>query len=121
MSYPESVSTTFTAGGTLAKGQFVKLSSGEVIATAAIGDDTIGVVETDAVSGDLVSVITSGPADVLVSAALTKGTEIESDANGRAQAVTTGVIVGRILEVGAAAVDSTYALAKADIYGKKIA
>ena len=53
---------TFTAGATIAKGEFVKFSSGKVVKCAAATDIAIGVTLDGAESGELVPVqlLTSG-------------------------------------------------------------
>lgn len=119
--YANSVTHSFTTGAAVEKGQIVKLSSGAVVPSAAISDAAIGVAAYSAASGQLVAVIVSGPADVLVSGVVTLGGTLESDANGRAQNATTGVVIGQALEVGAAASGTDFALAKVNLFPSKVA
>jgi hypothetical protein len=70
---PGSFAQTFTAAGTLAAGQLVKMHSvaGQVVACSAATDPFIGVVQSDgAVSTEPVSIVTFGPAYILCGGAI---------------------------------------------------
>jgi len=99
---------TFTAGGAIAKGEFVKFSSAKVVKTTAANDQAIGVaLDATSADGDLIPVAILGchPGTVQIKAggAITKGAQIA--ANGTATAAATDVICGVALEAATASGD----------------
>lgn len=83
-------------------------SDGNIVPTAAAADPTIGVCgELGPAAGERVDVMHIGIAFVEAGAAVTRGSAITSDANGRGIATTTAghTVVGRALESASAAGD----------------
>ena len=92
---PGSFAQTYTAAGTLAAGQLVKMHSvaGQVVACSAATDPFIGVVQSDgAVATEPVSIVTFGPAYILCGGAIpASGVAIgTSDSSGAAVVWTSG-------------------------------
>lgn len=81
---------TFVAGGAIGHRRFVKVGAadGEVLQASAAADALIGVTDHPggAVQGDRVDVVLLGITDVEFGGAVTRGTFVASDANGRAVA-----------------------------------
>ena len=98
---------TYTAGGSIAKGDVVKFSDGKVIKTTAANDAAIGVALDSAENGDIVPVAIlgnfTGTVEMKAAGEIAAGAQIA--ANGTASAAGTDVIIGRALEAAAAAND----------------
>lgn len=105
----ENGNITYTAGGTIAKGNFVKFSSGKVVACAAATDVAIGVALDGASSGDIVPVAIlgafTGTVQVKAAGAITQGAEVTPEGKEQTSAGTTELICGRALEAATAAGD----------------
>lgn len=71
-------------------------------ATCAAGAAAMGAFRTDAAVGEYITVEQIGTALVIAGATLTAGAAVESDANGHAVVHTTGVVIGRAVNAGAA-------------------
>lgn len=104
---------TMIAGATIRKGQFVKLSSGEVIPCSVLGEAVFGVAENDAVDGVEVSVAIEGEVVVETDDATIGASNalsvIQTNADGRAVAHAAGTKVGYMLEQGIAVVSGAAA------------
>lgn len=98
------------AGSAIRKGQIVKISSSAVIPCSSQGEAFFGVAIHDAASGELALVCVAGECSVEVDdATLVVGDFITTKATGVAEkAATSDVIVGMILEPGAAAVSGAF-------------
>jgi hypothetical protein len=102
--------TSFTAGGTISKGNVVMLNgttSKSVVRTTAITDMVIGVALNDAVSGDRIDVLTIGPVvKMLAAAAIACNAEVmpHGTTNGRVDdaAGATARSIGVALEAAGA-------------------
>lgn len=98
---------TFTAGGSITKGNPVKLSSGNVVATSAAADLAIGIAMDGASSGDTVPVALLGncPGTLRLRAggAISAGAQVA--ANATATAAATDAIIGIALEAASASGD----------------
>lgn len=79
---------TRTAGGTLSKYTLVKIDAANQVTTAGATDVPWGVVQTDAVSGDAVSICTLGLTYAISSGTITLGTHhnVMAAASGEIQA-----------------------------------
>jgi hypothetical protein len=79
---------TFTAGGTIPYGAFVKLDSteGQVVVTTAITDRVVGVSMGTYASADRCEIQTGGIAPVLIASAVALGAEVYPDAGGGGKA-----------------------------------
>lgn len=79
---------TRTAGGTLSKYTLVKIDASNEVTTAGATDVPWGVVQTDAVSGDAVSICTRGLTYVVSAGVITLGTNhnVMAAASGQVQA-----------------------------------
>lgn len=71
-------------------------------ATCAAGAAAMGAFRTDAAVGEYITVEQIGTALVIAGADLTAGAAVESDIAGHAVPHTTGVVVGRAVNAGAA-------------------
>ena len=95
----------YTAGGAVTKSLFVKFSSGDIVKAAAAGDNVVGVNERiDIADTERIDVIHSGPAELVIGAAVTAGDRLISDANGKGIPTAAGTdVIGAIaLEDGTA-------------------
>ena len=104
----ENGNVTFTAGGAIAKGEFVKFSSGNVVKTAAATDQAIGVaLDSAAASGDILPVAVlgafKGTIQIKAGGAIAQGAQIT--ALGTATSAATDVICGVALEAASASGD----------------
>lgn len=94
----------FVAGGTIAQYRAVKLHSveGQVVASAAIADVSIGASMDAASSGDLVTVQTFGKVKLTASAAIALGAQVMVTAAGAGKVSTaagaTAVSIGIALQ-----------------------
>lgn len=102
------------AGEALDKGAFVTLNGSNQAVTADATAQVIGVTEHSAESGEEVTLIVAGIADVRFSAALARFAALGPDANGRAQEASNGGAVAAMAleETGVAASGTDYVLAK---------
>lgn len=105
----ENGNITYTAGGTIAKGNFVKFSSGKVVACSAATDVAIGVALDGAENGDIVPVAVlgsfTGTVQIKAAGAIAQGAEVTPEGKEQTSAGTTELICGRALEAAAAAGD----------------
>ena len=105
----ENGNITYTAGGTIAKGEFVKFSSGKVVACSAATDVAIGVALDAAVNGQVVPVAIlgafTGTVQIKAAGAIAQGAEVTPQAKEQTSAGTTELICGRALEAAAASGD----------------
>lgn len=96
--------STYTAGGTIARGDFVKLSSGKVVACSAVNDVAIGVALDGASNGDIVPVailgVYGGTVRIKAGGSISAGDEITPQGKAQTSAGTTELICGRALEAG---------------------
>lgn len=91
---------TQTLSGTVAAHRFVTWAGAQAGADA----NTMGVARTAGVSGEKVSIDVMGTAIVESGAAVTAGSQLESDASGRAiNWATSGPVIGRALQAAAGA------------------
>lgn len=105
----ENGNITYTAGGAIAKGEFVKFSSGKVVKCAAATDVAIGVALDGAAEGAIVPVAIlgafTGTVQIKAAGAVTQGGEVTPEGKEQTAAGTTELICGRALEAAAAAGD----------------
>lgn len=91
------------AGGSISKGQLVKVSAAAdldgptVVATAAGTDVGLGVAIEAASSGEYLSVLVYGPVKATAGGAVTAGAKLDPAAGGKVAAHGTGTIVGTAL------------------------
>ena len=105
----ENGNITYTAGGTIAKGNFVKFSSGKVVACSAATDVAIGVALDGAENGAIVPVAVlgsfTGTVQIKAAGAIAQGAEVTPEGKEQTSAGTTELICGRALEAAAASGD----------------
>lgn len=105
----ENGNITYVAGGTIAKGEFVKFSSGKVVKCAAATDVAIGVALDGAAEGAIVPVAIlgafCGTVQIKAAGAVTQGAEVTPEGKEQTSAGTTELICGRALEAAAASGD----------------
>lgn len=77
-------SAAFRASGAITKGMIVKLSAAGVVTKCGANEAAIGVAETAAADGAIVTVRLVGGCEVVASAAISAGAFIESTADGEA-------------------------------------
>lgn len=82
----------FTAGADLSINRIVKLSAdGKVVhSTAAAADAHLGVTDRPAKSGQVVDVAVTGVVAVEFGGAVTRGAQVQADANGKATVAAAG-------------------------------
>lgn len=81
------------AGAAVARRRFVKINANEQGVQAGAGDAVVGASMVDAANGEVLE-IANGIVIVEAAAAITAGTEVQADANGKAITKTTGVAAG---------------------------
>ena len=84
---------TFTAGGTINEGRFVKVSGSNVVQAGA-DEAAIGVALSDASSGETLAVAVYGTVSVEAGATIAFGDTVYSDANGKATTSGTNNALG---------------------------
>ena len=85
-------------GGTVAEGRPVKYdAAGKIVHATAAADVSIGIVQSDGVSGDLVRVCVLGPSDAVSHGAMTAGTDqrLGCAANGLEPAGALHVVIAQ--------------------------
>ena len=101
---------TYTAGGAIARGEFVKFSSGKVVKCTAATQVAIGIA-LDAATGDgeiiPVAILGSytGTVQIKAGGAISRGDEVTPEGKSQTDAGTTELICGRALESATAAGD----------------
>lgn len=90
---------SFQASVALTRNRFITATG----AVPAAGGNAIGIAATNAAIGEMVAVTMLGPEGVEAGGAIAVGAAIESDAQGRAVARTTGVAIARALTAASAA------------------
>lgn len=90
-----SISVTLT--GNVSGHRFVTFNGTQ----AGDGDVTVGVSHNDEVSGRAVAVDVIGVRDMIAGAAITKGAEVQSDANGQPIPKAAGAAAGKALTAAA--------------------
>lgn len=89
--YKPGQAITRQASGTITAGQLVRVSgSGTVAATTAASDDWLGVAGFDAVSGDKVTVFSSGVQRCVATGTVTQGDLVEGATAGTVATHTNG-------------------------------
>ena len=106
----ENGNITLTAGGPIAKGEFVKFSAGNVVKCTAATDVAIGVaLDGAAAAGDIVPVAVlgsfTGTVQIKAAGAIAQGAEVTPQGKEQTSGGTTELICGRALEAAAAAGD----------------
>lgn len=106
----ENGNITYTAGGSIAKGDFVKFSSGKVVKCTAATDVAIGVaLDAATASGEIIPVAIlgayTGTVQIKAAGAIAQGAEVTSEGKEQTSAGTTELICGRALESATAAGD----------------
>ncbi len=92
---------SFRAGGSIVKGQAVKLSSGNVVACAAATDRSIGLAQCDASSGQLVEVAMHGGGGYgLAAGSISAGNLLGFDGSGHLVKVANAsdIVIAQALE-----------------------
>lgn len=95
----------FIAGADVSINRIVKLSAdGKVVhSTAAAADAHIGVADRPAKNGEVVDVAVTGVVAVEFGAAVTRGAQVQADANGKAATAAAGDrVLGIAIETAAA-------------------
>ncbi len=95
------LTTSVLAAASLAQLTFVNYAGG--VPTA--GQRTLGIANADYDAGEQAGVKTHGELLVVAGGAITAGTEVESDAQGRAVTRSTGVVAGVARDAATAAGD----------------
>ena len=95
------LAVTIAAAAALTRFRFVDFTGN----VASAGERPLGVATTDFDTGEQASVATHGEILVEAGAAIAAGTEVESDASGRAVTKTTGVAFGVARDAADAAGD----------------
>jgi hypothetical protein len=95
------MSRTYEAAGTISAGQPVGIDGAAAAAAAAI----LGIAKADVVSGDYDSVLVIGECELVASAAITAGAEIECAGTGQVRTLAAGQKIGRALTAAAAGGD----------------
>ncbi len=85
---------TITAAEQIPAARFVDFNGN----LCSADERALGVSELDFDAGDIASVISLGIAVVETSGAITKGSDVSADSNGKAKLATTGAINGRALD-----------------------
>lgn len=96
---------SFTATTAITGGRAVEVTGNRQVGTAAAASTkAIGTAGHDAAIGDQVVVHLAGPVDTVVAAAaIAAGVNVEAAASGKAQAATTGRVLGLSLNAATAA------------------
>ena len=81
------------AGAAVARRRFVKINTNEQGVQAGDGEAVVGASMVDAANGEVLE-IANGIVIVEAAAAITAGSEVQSDANGKAVTKTTGNAAG---------------------------
>jgi len=81
------------AGATVARRRFVKINAYEQGVQAGAGEAVVGASMVDAAKGEVLE-IANGIVMVEAAAAIVAGSEVQSDANGKAKTKDTGVAAG---------------------------
>jgi len=95
---------TIELGGTVSKGQLVKLVSGVGVVTTGVASEDnalVGVAREDGVSGDEITVMSLNcvaKADVMVGGAISAGAQVFTAASGKGSATATSLTLVGIAE-----------------------
>lgn len=81
------------AGEAVKRRRFVKINTNEQGVQAGAGDAVVGASMVDAAEGEVLE-IANGIVMVEAAAAITAGSEVQSDTDGKAVTKTTGIAVG---------------------------
>jgi len=81
------------AGAAVARRRFVKINTNEQGVQAGVGDAVVGASMVDAAQGEVLE-IANGIVMVEAGAVITAGSEVQSDANGKAIPADQGVVAG---------------------------
>lgn len=118
MSSPTSI--WVRAGGTIAAYSFCKLSTGAVVESAtSTGTDTLGVVQSACVSGDMVEVVIAGFTKIVTTEALVPGENVSATTAGAAIAMNASdAVLGQYLPqaLAGAALANSETTGHANIY-----
>lgn len=100
-SCPERKIYAFSAGGTITKGLAVKFSGTNVVAAAATTDNSIGLAQTDAASGEQVEVaMPGGGGFAIAQGTIAAGDRLVSHTDGKLKkaAAANDIIIAQALE-----------------------
>jgi len=114
--FSDNRAVTAKASGAITGKTFVKLVAGGTfqqpkVATCGAGEQAFGVAAWDAADGETVAVKQIGTHTVTAGAALTAPAQVQSDAAGKAVAVSTGVRLGSVYSDAAINADAAVRLA----------
>jgi len=113
--FSDNRATPCKAVGAITGSRFVKLVAGGTfqvpnVSQAGAGDQVFGVAAWDAASGDILTVKQIGTHTVTAGAALTAPVEVQSDASGKAVALSTGKRAGSVYQDAALNADAAVRL-----------
>lgn len=99
--YEDADRLTFTAGGTIAGGNVVEVTTGAtvpatVVATTGVSSKVVGIALHDATSGQLVTVTRTGACDLVTTANVAIGDVVTSSTTGGVAPVGAGTFVQAI-------------------------
>ena len=93
------------SGAAIARRRFVTLNSSEQVVQATNGGVVIGVSSQDCSGSGKVAEVYDGIVIVEAGGAITPGTKVQSDANGKAVVYASGEVAGRAMTAAGAAGD----------------
>lgn len=92
---------SFVAGADLssnAQYRFVKMSADNTVVLCGNGDQMVGVLQNNPISGGAAAVMVDGLSKINGSGAIAAGTKVQADANGNAVASSGGAIGGLVVQ-----------------------